>query len=367
MYRKKRLCALLLTAALCLSSCGSLNFTSAEPPEIISYDGSTLGDRAPVCTSNPELADLLRAGIMAQQNVTVQGWELETITACLDELMVLPEYFWFRGYHIAASTGLRTTAEVEFTWLYEDGPARYDALCQKADEILSAAPWQGDYSVALYVYDWLLKNVTYAESEDYDQTAYAAVCEGSAVCGGIADAFAFLLRRAGIAACAVTGTAVQDGERVNHAWNYAVLDGAVYAFDPTWDNTDRYDARGREYLLHNWFAITREELNATHSPAEKDDILAVSNADNYFIRENAIVTEDSPDAVAAALRPQLEAGQNALSFRCASRAVYEAVCFRLFELGEAGTLLRRLGLIGGGSYELAYTLRDDLFTITLYL
>ena len=366
--RAKRLCALLLLAALCLAGCGSLNTVSAEPVAVVSYDGSGIGDRTPACTANPELAEQLRAGILAQQNVTVQGWDLDTVSACLDELMVLPDYFWFRGYHISASTGLRTTAEVEFRWLYDDGPAKYAALCAKADEILSAAPWQGDYSVARYLYDWLALNVTYEASEGYDQTAYAAVCEGRAVCGGIADAFSFLLNRAGIPACTITGTAVHEGERVTHAWNFAVLDGAVYAFDPTWDNTDRYDAAGREYLQYNWFGLTSAELNLTHTPeSERDDIAAVSNADNYYVRENAVLTGDSPDAVVSAVRPQAEAGGNALSFRCADRAVYDSVRYRLFELGEAGTVLRSLGLLNSGTYELTYTQQDELLIITMYL
>ena len=226
----------------------------------------------------------------------------------------------------------------------------------------------GDYSVALYVYDWLAANVTYAESEGYDQTAYAAVCEGSAVCGGIADAFAFLLNRAGIPACTITGQAVHEGERVTHAWNFAVLDGAVYGFDPTWDNTDRFDVAGREYLQHLWFGLTSAEMNISHTPeTEQDDITALSNADNYYIRENAVITDDSPDSVVAAVRAQAEAGSNALSFRCADRTVYDAVSYRLFTLGEAGTVLRRLGLLNSGSYELTYTQQEDLFIITMYL
>jgi len=368
MTGKKRIAALLLAALLCLAGCGSLNVSSAEPPEIVSFDGSSIGDRTPVCTANPELAEQLRAGILAGQNVTVQGWDLDTVTACLDELMVLPEYFWFSGYHVTASTGLRTTAEISFRWLYDDGPARYAELCAKADEILSGAPWPEDYAVALYVYDWLAEHVTYEANEGYDQTAYAAVCEGSAVCGGIADAFAFLLNRAGIPACAVTGTAVEEGERLSHAWNFAELDGAVYAFDPTWDNTDLYDDNGREYVQHQWFAVTSEELNISHTAAKpRDEIAARSNADNFFVRENAVLTEDSPDAVVAALQGQVRAGRNAVSFRCADRTVYETVCFRLFELGEAGTVLRRLGVIGSGAYEVGYSQQDDLFIVTLYL
>ena len=103
-----------------------------------------------------------------------------------------------------------------------------------------------------------------------------------------------LINRAGIPACTITGTAVHEGEHITHAWNFAELDGAVYAFDPTWDNTDRFDAAGREYLQHLWFGVTTAELNMTHTPEKEfDDIAALSNADNYYIRENAVITDDS--------------------------------------------------------------------------
>ena len=281
MKAKIRICLILLALCLCLTGCGALNYHSAEAPEIVSSDGSSIGDRTPNCTANPALADELRAAIMDARDTTVQGWDLDLITACLDELMAVPDYFWFRGYHVEATTGLRTTADVTFTWLYPDGPARYQEMCRRADEILAAAPRESDYAAALYLYDWLAENVTYAENDDYDQAAYAAICEGSAVCGGIADAYAFLLLRAGIPACTVTGTAVEEGERLTHAWNFAELDGAVYAFDPTWDNTDRLDDTGREYVLHDWFAVTSDEIHTSHEPKQpQDDIAAVSNADN---------------------------------------------------------------------------------------
>ena len=41
------------------------------------------------------------------------------------------------------------------------------------------------------------------------------------------------------------------GNRLRDGFAYAVLDGAVYGFDPTWDNTDLYDAEGNEYLAHD--------------------------------------------------------------------------------------------------------------------
>lgn len=365
--RTRRLVALLLVMVLLLAGCGSLNFSSAEAPEIITTDGSTLGDRTPWCTANPDLAAELRAAIEREENVTIQGWDTEVIAACLDELMEEPELFWFRGYHITATTGLRTTAEITFTWLYEDGPAKYQALCAKSDEVLQYAPVWDDYALALYLYEWLERNVTYAENEGYDQTAYAAICEGSAVCGGIADAFAFLLHRAGREACTVTGDAWQDGEKSTHAWNYAVLDGAVYGFDPTWDNTDMYDANGVEYQAHDWFALTSEQMNTAHTPNTANAITATANADNYYIRQNCLITEDSMDAVYNAIQPQFAAGSNCLTFRCASRTVFDTVCFRLFDLQEISSVLRRMGAIGYGNYTLTYTQQPDLFSVTIYL
>lgn len=366
--RTRRLTALLLMMVLLLAGCGSLNFSSAEAPEIIANDGSTIGDRTPWCTANPDLAAELRAAIEREENVTIQGWDTEVIAACLDEMMELPELFWFRGYHIAATTGLRTSAEITFTWLYEDGPQKYQVLCAKSDEILEYAPVWDDYALALYIYEWLERNVTYAENEGYDQTAYAAICEGSAVCGGIADAFAFLMNYAGRDACTVTGDAWQDGEKSTHAWNYAVLDGAVYGFDPTWDNTDMYDANGAEYQAHDWFALTSAQMNTAHTPGKPaDDITATANADNYYIRQNCLITEDSMDAVYNAIQPQYAAGSNSLTFRCASRAVFDTVCFRLFDLQEISSVLRRMGAIGYGNYMLTYTQQPDLFSVTIYL
>ena len=106
----------------------------------------------------------------------------------------------------------------------------------------------------------------------------------------------------------------------------------------------------------------------THTPEKEfDDITALSNADNYYIRENAVITDDSIDSVVAAVRAQAESGSNVLSFRCADRTVYDAVSYRLFTLGEAGSVLRRLGLLNSGSYELTYTQQDGLFIITMYL
>lgn len=364
---RQRSLALCLALALLLSGCGVLNRASAPAPAVVGGSGAQLPDAAPNCTANPAVAEVLRTAIEQQNDTaTVRGYALETVEACLSELMADPALFWCIGYHLTASTRLTTTTEITFRWLYDDGPARYAELCAAADAVLAAAP-EGDYATALYLYDWLQTRVTYTERDGYDQTAYAAICEGSAVCGGIADAYTFLLTRAGIAARTVSGTAVDGGRATGHAWNLAVLDGAAYCFDLTWDNSDRYDANGAEYVMHDWFAVTSAEFDAMHTPANAADAVQTdANAANYYIREGYMLTEDSNASILAILRPQLEQGSNVLTLRCADDTVYDAVTFRLFDLKEAADVLRALGLAGRGSVSWTYSLQDALHIITIY-
>ena len=171
----------------------------------IQRESSVLPDTAPNCSANPRVAAVLHTAMREQRDAVVYGCDADTLTACLGELLDDPE-LWVRSYRYTVYGGVNAHITVTFDWVYpDDGPARRAQLAQTADGLLAAAPAE-DYERALYLYDWLLTHVTYTGRETYDQTAYAAVCEGQAVCGGIADAYVYLLERGGIPARAVTGT-----------------------------------------------------------------------------------------------------------------------------------------------------------------
>ena len=364
---RRIIAALLLVLMLVLTGCGSIRLTKAKAPDIVYTGGDMLRDPAPNCEAYPALAGKLRDAINTQEDLTVEGWDTQVVAACLDELLVDPGLFWVIGYHLTGSSGYTPTAQISFRWLCEDGKTKYDEMCSTADAVLSQAP-EDDYGRALYLYDWLERNVTYQAAEGFDQSSYAAICSGSAVCGGIADAYTFLLRRGGIDACTVMGEAIQNNNLQSHAWNYAILDGAVYAFDLTWDNCDRYDTAGNEYLLHEWFAVTSEEISPTHIPDEDGDkITTAANANNYYIHSGYLLTDDSSDAVTAIWQQQIGNGTGVLTLRCADENVYRAACLRLFDLGEAPMLVRRLGLASGDVVTVTYTTLDQLSVITVYL
>ena len=205
----------------------------------------------------------------------------------------------------------------------------------------------------------------YVPRETYDQTAYAAVCEGEAVCGGIADAYVYLLERGGIPARVVTGTSLSaDGTADSHAWVAAELDGAVYYFDPTWDlQDDESEAALPDYLSHTWFALTAERMAVRHT-AEDPTLWPDSraNADNYYVRNGYTAAEASVAAAAAAVRSQWDDGRAVLEFRCETPEVYAGMQSLLFDRDRLWDVYRALGSYVPSS---AYQCVDDQQIIRL--
>ena len=124
-------------------------------------------------------------------------------------------------------------------------------LADKVEEIIQYLNLDGkaDYDKIFAIYNYVCQNVEYdwaATDVDpsnwdgglgYGQLAYEALCEGKAVCAGIARAVNLLLDRAEISNYYVSGT--EWG--VAHAWNLVELNGEYYFVDATSDlNQDAY-------------------------------------------------------------------------------------------------------------------------------
>ena len=313
------------------------------PAVQIQVESSVLPDTAPNCTANPRTAAVLRLAMRDQTDAAVYDCDAATLEACMAELLDDPE-LWVRSYQYTVHGGLNAHITVTFDWVYpDDGPARRAQLARTADGLLAAAP-AGDYERALYLYDWLLTHVRYVARETYDQTAYAAVCEGEAVCGGIP-------------ARVITGTSRSaDGTADSHAWVAAELDGAVYYFDPTWDlQDDESEAALPGYLSHTWFALTAERMAVRHTaddPALWPDSRA--NADNYYVRSGYTAAEATVAAAAAAVRSQWDDGRAVLEFRCETPEVYAGMQSLLFERDRLWDVYRALGsYVSSSGYQCA--------------
>lgn len=355
-------CGLTLLLVLLLVLAGAVFYPRIRarltpvPAVQIRVESSVLPDTAPNCTANPRTAAVLRSAMRDQTDAAVYDCDAATLEACMAELLDDPE-LWVRSYQYTVHGGLNAHITVTFDWVYpDDGPARRAQLARTADGLLAAAP-AGDYPRALYLYDWLLTHVRYVARETYDQTAYAAVCEGEAVCGGIADAYVYLLERGVIPARVITGTSRSaDGTADSHAWVAAELDGAVYYFDPTWDlQDDESETALPGYLSHTWFALTAERMAVRHTaddPALWPDSRA--NADNYYVRSGYTAAEATVAAAAAAVRSQWDDGRAVLEFRCETPEVYAGMQSLLFERDRLWDVYRALGsYVSSSGYQCA--------------
>ena len=138
---------------------------------------------------------------------------------------------------------------------------------------------QREQAQALYTY--LTEQVRYdfryygAPGEmPYDSTtAYWALHDGLAICGGYAQAFQLLLEQAGIPCVTVSGKLGAE----NHMWDLAQIDGQWLYFDPTSD-------RGRAAYGFQCFGVEAGSLKG-HT---WDQAWAAALAEGLFpIREQA--------------------------------------------------------------------------------
>ena len=156
-------------------------------------------------------------------------------------------------------------------------------LEDKVSEILSQIPnGATDCEKATFIHDYICENCKYFEypKEESDavkwkvQTAYGCLCEGKAVCEGIARAYQLLMNRAGVECRTIYGAANEDclviklskvlDSNLNHAWNIIKINGEWRHVDVTWDLPFWY----RNFILrggkYGYFLLTNKEIQEDH-------------------------------------------------------------------------------------------------------
>lgn len=129
------------------------------------------------------------------------------------------------------------------------------AFVSAADKILAnITPSMTDYEKELILHDGLVKQVVYDLDAPHAHDPYGALVEGKAVCEGYAEAFQYLLHRAGIQSFLVIGSSRGEG----HEWNVVKIDGKYYHVDPTWN--DQGDT-----IFHAYFNMSDDMIKEDHA------------------------------------------------------------------------------------------------------
>lgn len=149
--------------------------------------------------------------------------------------------------------------------------SREAQLQAKIDQIVAGIPSSAatDVSRALYLHDYIVRNVAYEMVGDH-QTAYGALLDGKAVCAGYADAYLRLLTAVGIQARTITGTADNGtGDPQPHAWTMLYLDGKCLFTDVTWDDPFINGVQDSNNISYDYFNLTLEQIQSDHFPDEE--------------------------------------------------------------------------------------------------
>ena len=128
-----------------------------------------------------------------------------------------------------------------------------------------------DYDKIKIFHDYIVNNTQYDQnSTDSSYTAYNLITTGKAICGGYSDIMAIYLNSLGIQNYKITSE--------NHVWNLVKLDDIWYHLDMTWDDPVASD--GNQYLIHNFFMITTEQLLELDSVEHNFDMNVYKEASN---------------------------------------------------------------------------------------
>lgn len=100
-------------------------------------------------------------------------------------------------------------------------------------------------------HDYIVNNTIYDEDKkEKSYTAYNLITTGKSICGGYSDIMSIYLNILGIKNYKITSA--------NHIWNLVHLNNEWKHIDVTWDDPVASD--GKQYLIHNFFMISTEEL-----------------------------------------------------------------------------------------------------------
>ena len=89
------------------------------------------------------------------------------------------------------------------------------------------------------IHNWLISTIQYEKDENSknQHNIYGALHDKKAVCEGYARSFKYIMKKVGVPAVLVSGTARNSEDKTeSHAWNYVQINENWYAVDVTWDD-----------------------------------------------------------------------------------------------------------------------------------
>lgn len=238
-------------------------------------------------------------------------------------------------------------------------------LLGAAKEICADIPADADaYETELYIHDRLIDSVSY-DTGKHSDTAYGALVNHKAACGGYALACKLLFDMADIQSVAVSGKAASaDGKSVPHMWLAANINKNWYFVDPAWDDPI---TNTKDTLRHTYFNVTEEKFALTHSDYTLPAAVSCGASDeDYYLKSGLLLKEDTWEKLLENRFSVVSALPVHFEFRCESPELFATVTERLFDGGELNAFVRTLtGKFG--DINVSHSLDEDRDVLHFYI
>lgn len=167
----------------------------------------------------------------------------------------IPVYNGFQN----VETEFDTLGKIVVTVHHSYTRTQINEIENKVNSILDKVitPDMNDEKKIKAIHDYIINNTRYDKDRSDNKikkyssdTAYGALIEHYAICGGYSDSMKLFLDKFGITNYKISSE--------NHIWNLVKLDGKWYHLDLTWD--DPVTNTGADVLEYDYFLITTDEL-----------------------------------------------------------------------------------------------------------
>lgn len=237
-------------------------------------------------------------------------------------------------------------------------------LIDAAKKICDKIPARsGEYEKELYLHDALIERAEYSDGKNSD-TAYGALVDGKAACGGYALACKLLFDMAGIQSVAVSGeTTDMSGGTVPHMWLAASINNNWYFVDPAWD--DPVGSVGT--LRHTYFNVNETELMRTHSGYTLPEAVSCcSDSEDYFIKSDMLASENGWEEKLERSLKNIVRLPAHVELRFESAKLLEASSEKLFDRGTLSDLLKK-NTVFGGNISVSHSTDNDRSVLHIYI
>ncbi|MBQ3055407.1 MAG: hypothetical protein IJC88_04810 [Oscillospiraceae bacterium] len=324
-----------------------------------------------------------------EESVDLAGIEFEDAKIIIESIAYdHPELFWMKEHYSLSADRLTLNygCTAEEARVME---ARMEPVISKFLDGIT--PEMSAYDVAVMLYRRILKMVDYdtialnKEREhggpDHNKIdMLRAICgvftDGKAVCEGYARALQYLLQKCGVE-CAEAAGMVHKGngeEGSPHAWNIVKIDGDYYYLDVTWDDDSNTvqsvkQPRNQGYA---YFCITTEELSRSRDTSLCPVAMPVCDAvrANYFVHNGLVLEAYDLKKLKEIAKATAESGNNFITFKCTSKAVYDTAMENLFTKGDDVFALAKVAAKANKSLKsgrVSYTWDDQMLVVCIIM